>query len=225
MDNKELLEQLEEMNRRALEGGGAERIQKQHDSGKLTARERIGKLLDPGTFSEFDRFKLHRCVDFDMMNQMIPGDGVITGHGLIHGRQVFVFAQDFTVFGGSLSLAQSEKIFSDLTTALADLTAQRHQFENAAREQGERVTRLTWDSLVLEETRRPAPASPEASPAEIFAPATGAPVWESVTLPVTTAVGPPASLSSIFTFTGSEPPATRMPSAAPVAPPFSALTT
>jgi propionyl-CoA carboxylase beta chain len=92
MDSKAFLEQLERRNRQALDGGGAERTQRQHASGKLTARERIGKLLDPGTFVEVDRFKVHRCTDFDMIDQRIPGDGVVTGHGLIHGRQVFVFA-------------------------------------------------------------------------------------------------------------------------------------
>jgi propionyl-CoA carboxylase beta chain len=118
MDSKELLEQLEKRNRQALEGGGAERVQRQHESGKLTARERIDKLLDPGTFVEVDRFKVHRCTDFGMMDRRIPGDGVVTGHGLIHGRQVFVFAQDFTVFGGSLSLAHAEKICKIMKTAM-----------------------------------------------------------------------------------------------------------
>jgi propionyl-CoA carboxylase beta chain len=118
MDSKVLLEQLEKRNRQALEGGGAERTQRQHASGKLTARERIDKLLDPGTFVEVDRFKVHRCTDFGMMEQRIPGDGVVTGHGLIHGRQVFVFAQDFTVFGGSLSLAHAEKICKIMKTAM-----------------------------------------------------------------------------------------------------------
>ncbi|MGV8075642.1 MAG: acyl-CoA carboxylase subunit beta [Syntrophobacteraceae bacterium] len=118
MDVKAFLERLEEKNRQALEGGGAKRIQKQHASGKLTARERIERLLDPDTFCEIDRFKLHRCVDFNMQDERIPGDGVVVGHGLIHGRQVFVFAQDFTVFGGALSLAHSEKICKVMKTAM-----------------------------------------------------------------------------------------------------------
>jgi propionyl-CoA carboxylase beta chain len=117
-DFKMLLEQLEAKNGKALEGGGAERVQRQHESGKLTARERLEKLLDAGTFVELDRFKLHRCTDFDMAGQKIPGDGVVTGQGLIHGRQVFVFAQDFTVFGGSLSLAHAEKICKIMKTAM-----------------------------------------------------------------------------------------------------------
>jgi len=118
MDSKALLEELEKRNRQALEGGGAERIQRQHESGKLTARERIDKLLDSGTFVEVDRFKVHRCTDFGMTERRIPGDGVVTGHGFIHGRQVFVFAQDFAVFGGSLSLAHAEKICKVMKTAM-----------------------------------------------------------------------------------------------------------
>ncbi len=118
MESKEFLEKLEEKNRQALEGGGADRIRKQHESGKLTARERIDKLLDSGTFVEVDRFKAHRCTDFDMADQKIPGDGVVTGYGMVHGRQTFVFAQDFTVFGGSLSLSHAEKICKIMETAM-----------------------------------------------------------------------------------------------------------
>jgi propionyl-CoA carboxylase beta chain len=110
MESSELLEKLRENNRQALEGGGPERVKKQHDSGKLTARERLQRLLDEGTFVEIDRFKTHRCTDFDMLDNKIAGDGVVTGYGNIHGRLTFVFAQDFTVFGGSLSLAHAEKI-------------------------------------------------------------------------------------------------------------------
>jgi propionyl-CoA carboxylase beta chain len=117
-DFKMLVEQLDMKNKAALEGGGAERIQRQHESGKLTARERIEKLMDTGTFVEMDRFKTHRCTDFKMQDTHIAGDGVVTGHGLIHGRRVFVFAQDFTVFGGSLSLAHAEKICKIMKTAM-----------------------------------------------------------------------------------------------------------
>jgi propionyl-CoA carboxylase beta chain len=98
------------MNRRALEGGGQARIQKQHEAGKLTARERIDLLLDPGSFVELDRFVVHRCTDFEMEKQKVLGDGVVTGWGLVDGRKVMVFAQDFTVFGGSLSGAYAAKI-------------------------------------------------------------------------------------------------------------------
>jgi len=109
---------LDEVDARALEGGGRERIDKQHESGKLTARERLELLLDPGTFVESGRFVTHRAVEFDVQNQKVLGDGVVTGFGEIDGRKVFVFAQDFTVFGGSLSGANAEKIcrLMDLAT-------------------------------------------------------------------------------------------------------------
>ena len=104
------LHELTRRNEEAFQGGGPARIQRQHDLGKLTARERVELLLDPGSFVELDRFKTHRCTDFDMDKQKTPGDGVVTGYGNIDGRQVFVFSQDFTVFGGSLSGAFSEKV-------------------------------------------------------------------------------------------------------------------
>jgi propionyl-CoA carboxylase beta chain len=107
---QKILDRLAELNQQALAGGGPKRVQRQHDKGKLTARERIDELLDPGSFEELDRLKTHRCTDFAMEEQQIPGDGVVTGYGTIDGRQVFVFAQDFTVFGGSLSGAYAEKI-------------------------------------------------------------------------------------------------------------------
>jgi propionyl-CoA carboxylase beta chain len=104
------LARLEEMTARALSSGSEERVKKQHESGKLTARERIDRLVDPGSFVEVGRFVTHRCTDFGMEEQKVLGDGVVTGHGLIDGRAVFVFAQDFTVFGGSLSGANAQKI-------------------------------------------------------------------------------------------------------------------
>ena len=91
-------------------GGGERRIEAQHAKGKLTARERIELLMDPGSFEEWDMFVEHRCADFGMDEQSVPGDGVVTGYGTINGRVVFVFSQDFTVFGGSLSEAHAEKI-------------------------------------------------------------------------------------------------------------------
>jgi propionyl-CoA carboxylase beta chain len=109
---------LDEMNARALVGGGADRIRKQHDGGKLTARERIELLLDPDSFIEIGRFAVHRCTDFGMDQQKILGDGVVTGHGLIDGRQVFVFAQDFTVFGGSVSSVHAQKIVKVMDLAM-----------------------------------------------------------------------------------------------------------
>lgn len=110
MDVKALLDKLADKNKQAMQGGGPDKIQKQHEAGKLTARERIDKLMDKGTFVELDRMKTHRCTEFGMAENKIPGDGVVVGHGLIHGRTAFVYAQDFTAYGGSLSLAQAEKI-------------------------------------------------------------------------------------------------------------------
>ncbi len=112
------LQRLDDINARALLGGGADRIKKQHEGGKLTARERIDLLLDPGSFIEIGRLVVHRCTDFGMEDQKIPGDGVVTGHGLIDGRKVFVFAQDFTVFGGSLSGAYAQKICKVMDLAI-----------------------------------------------------------------------------------------------------------
>src|SRR5437870_7549905 len=110
MGIKENLEELERRNRDALLGGGEERLRRQHDEGKLSARERAEQLLDPGSFVELDRFKTHRCSDFGMTERRILGDGVVTGHGTIDGRRMFVFSHDFTVFGGSLSGAFAEKV-------------------------------------------------------------------------------------------------------------------
>src|SRR6201996_2765837 len=86
------LARLDDLNAKALLGGGEERIKKQHEGGKLTARERIDLLVDPGSFVEFDRFVTHRCTDFGMESQKVLGDGVVTGYGLVDGRKVFVFA-------------------------------------------------------------------------------------------------------------------------------------
>jgi propionyl-CoA carboxylase beta chain len=110
--------ELDALNQKALLGGGQARIDKQHQAGKLTARERIEQLLDPGTFVELDRFVTHRCADFGMQEQKVLGDGVVTGHGTVEGRRVFVFAQDFTVFGGSLSGAYALKIAKVMDLAL-----------------------------------------------------------------------------------------------------------
>jgi propionyl-CoA carboxylase beta chain len=104
------LEELRERERRAREGGGAARIEAQHAKGKLTARERLDLLLDPGSFVELDRFVTHRATDFGLAEQKVLGDGVVTGWGRVEGRLVYVFSQDFTVFGGSLSEAHAEKI-------------------------------------------------------------------------------------------------------------------
>ena len=109
---------LESKNKEAELGGGEKRIEKLHESGKLTARERIGLLVDKNTFVELDKFAVHKCTDFGMEKKKFLGDGVITGHGKIDGRQVFVFAQDFTVFGGSLGLVHAKKITKLMDMAL-----------------------------------------------------------------------------------------------------------
>jgi propionyl-CoA carboxylase beta chain len=115
---QEVLRQLEEKRRGARAGGGERRIEAQHAKGKLTARERIELLLDADSFEEWDMFVEHRSADFGMGEQRIPGDGVVTGHGTVNGRLVFVFSQDFTVFGGSLSEAHAEKICKIMDQAM-----------------------------------------------------------------------------------------------------------
>jgi propionyl-CoA carboxylase beta chain len=112
------LQLLKAKNEAAEAGGGAQRIERQHAEGKMTARERLEFLLDDGTFEEFDKLKTHRCLDFGMQEQPYPGDGFITGHGLIDGRVVFVFAQDFTVFGGSLSETNAQKVCKIMDLAM-----------------------------------------------------------------------------------------------------------
>jgi len=106
----DIVHQLAEKRNAACLGGGQKRIDAQHNKGKLSARERIELLLDAGSFEEWDMFKEHRCTDFGMAEQQVPGDGVVTGYGTINGRLIFVFSQDFTVFGGSLSEAHAQKI-------------------------------------------------------------------------------------------------------------------
>jgi propionyl-CoA carboxylase beta chain len=115
MATRDLLADLE---RRAELGGGEERLKKQRDAGKLTARERIELLFDPGTFEEIDKFVTHRCLDFGMAEQIVPGDGVVAGLGRVNGRVVYAFAQDFTVFGGSLSETNAAKIVKIMDLAM-----------------------------------------------------------------------------------------------------------
>jgi len=115
---KSKLETLRERSVQAEQGGGVARVEKQHEAGKMTARERIEFLLDEGSFEEFDKLVVHRSRDFGLDKQLYPGDGVVTGHGLIDGRNVFVFAQDFTVFGGSLSETHAEKICKVMDLAM-----------------------------------------------------------------------------------------------------------
>ncbi len=115
---QDIIERLEKMRAAAKLGGGQARIDKQHQKGKLTARERIDLLLDEGSFEEWDMFVEHRCTDFGMADKKIPGDGVVTGYGTINSRLVFVYSQDFTVFGGSLSEAHAEKICKVMQQAM-----------------------------------------------------------------------------------------------------------
>src|SRR3982075_171681 len=118
MKLEDKIAELKRRHARAEEGGGSERKERQHKEGKLSARERIDTLLDEGTFEELDRLVTHRCQDFGMDSQRFIGDGFVTGYGRIHGRLVFVFAQDFTVFGGSLSEANAGKIVKIMDTAM-----------------------------------------------------------------------------------------------------------
>ncbi|HXV25453.1 MAG TPA: acyl-CoA carboxylase subunit beta [Alphaproteobacteria bacterium] len=115
---QDILQRLEEKRAAARAGGGQKRIEAQHAKGKLTARERIEALLDPGSFEEWGMFVEHRCTDFNMAESKIPGDGVVTGYGTVNGRLVFVFSQDFTVFGGSLSEPHAEKICKIMDQAI-----------------------------------------------------------------------------------------------------------
>ena len=116
--NEERIERLQAMRAEALLGGGEDRIEQQHSRGKLTARERLDLLLDPDSFVELDAFVTHRSSDFGLESQIVLGDGVVTGHGTIDGRLVFVFSQDFTVFGGSLSESYAEKICKVMDLAM-----------------------------------------------------------------------------------------------------------
>src|SRR5690242_7535152 len=110
MSTRDKLEQLEKRRAESEQGGGADRLKAQHAKGKLSARERLDTLLDEGSFVELDRFVTHRSTDFGLDKQLFYGDGVVTGHGQIDGRLVYVFSQDFTVLGGSLSETHAEKI-------------------------------------------------------------------------------------------------------------------
>ena len=110
--------ELEKRNKAARAGGGKERVERQHKAGKLSARERIDLLLDEGSFEELDRFVTHSCTDFGMQSKTIPGDGFVTGYGYIDGRLVYVFSHDFTVFGGSLSLANAAKVCKVMDLAM-----------------------------------------------------------------------------------------------------------
>ncbi len=111
-------DRLRALERQAALGGGEARRRRQHDAGKLTARERVDLLFDPGTFEELDKLVTHRCRDFGIGEELVPGDGVVSGHGRIDGRPVYAFAQDFTVFGGSLSETNAAKIVKVMDLAV-----------------------------------------------------------------------------------------------------------
>ena len=114
------LAELKKRDQLAEEGGGAQRRERQHKEGKMSARERVEFLLDEGTFEETDKLVTHRCHDFGMEEQKFYGDGFVTGYGRVEGRLVFVFAQDFTVFGGSLSETNAQKIVKIMDLAAQD---------------------------------------------------------------------------------------------------------
>ena len=116
--SREVVDRLRERLAANRAGGGEDKIDRQHLQGKLTARERIEQLLDEGSFEETDALVEHDCTDFGMEDRRIPGDGVVAGHGRVNGRPIFVFAQDFTVFGGSLSLANAAKICKIMDLAM-----------------------------------------------------------------------------------------------------------
>ena len=119
MTSKKETERLTVLRQQSQLGGGEQRIAQQHERGKLTARERLELLLDAESFVEFDAFVTHRSTDFGLESQRYLGDGVVTGHGKVNGRLVFVFSQDFTVFGGSLSEAHAEKICKIMDLAMS----------------------------------------------------------------------------------------------------------
>jgi propionyl-CoA carboxylase beta chain len=110
LTNKDKYIKFEELSKKAELGGGEARIEKQHAAGRLTARERIDLLVDPGTFVEFDKFVVHQSTNFGMEKSKFMGDGVVSGYGKIDGRLIYLYAQDFTVFGGSLSRTNANKI-------------------------------------------------------------------------------------------------------------------
>ena len=113
-----LVAELRERSAQIARGGGERATERHRSRGKLTARERIDTLFDPGTFEEIDKFVTHRCLDFGMAEQVVPGDGVVAGHGRVNGRVVYAFAQDFTVFGGSLSERHAQKICKIMDMAM-----------------------------------------------------------------------------------------------------------
>ena len=118
MNKKEIYKQFEELDKQASLGGGIDRINKQHEAGRMTARERVDLLFDKGTFVELDKFVTHKCTNFGMDKTKIAGDGIVSGYGKVDGRLVFAYAYDFTVYGGTLSSTNSAKIVKVQNLAL-----------------------------------------------------------------------------------------------------------
>ena len=144
---------IEGLRSSGVAGGGMARIRAQHDKGKLTARERLALLLDAGSFVETDPFVTHGCDDFGMGAERPPGDGVVAGHGLVHGRPVCVFAQDFTIFGGSLSAAHAGKIVKVMERALRVALAASAGAESWPHGSGARRFVAPWSGLQTQEAR------------------------------------------------------------------------
>ena len=139
MNNDKILKDFLAKDKAAELGGGTRKIEKQHQAGRMTARERIETLLDKGTFVEFDKFVTHRCTNYHMQQEKIPGDGIVSGYGKVDGRPVYVYAYDFTVFGGSLSLTNAGKIVKVQTMALKNGTDHRaERFRGRAHSGGRR---------------------------------------------------------------------------------------
>ena len=152
---KEILDELEARRAQARLGGGDKRIAAQHALGKLTARERIEVLLDDGSFEEYGMFVEHRATDFGMAESRIAGDGVVTGWGTVNGRPIYVFAKDFTVFGGSLSEAHAEKIMKLQDMALQERRADHRSLRRRRRPHpgGRRCARRLCRGLPAERAR------------------------------------------------------------------------
>ena len=154
------IEELRELKREAELGGGEDRIAAQHEKGKLTARERIEYFLDDGTFQEVDRLKTHRSTNFELADRRPHGDGVVTGYGEVDGRQVFVFAHDFTVFGGSLGEAFAEKVCKVMDRAIETGAPIVGLNDSAGARRWARRSRWRGPSPCRPSRRTPPPASP-----------------------------------------------------------------
>ena len=148
MNNEQLYKDFEALNKEASLGGGLNRIEKQHACGRMTARERIEMLLDKGTFNELDKFVVHRCTNFGMDKNKIPGDGMVSGYGKIDGRLVFVYAYDFTAYGGTLSATNAAKIVKVQQLALKNgAPYQKHRYPRLPLKRQVGSLRYLWYGL------------------------------------------------------------------------------